>query len=532
MKKRLLILFCILLMMLSACSGKSKAEEDLDNLNESGMPIVKEPIELDIFARQALVSNDNWNDVLVFNTYRDLTNIDVNFKMVPDNVITEKLNLTLGGGDLPDAFHSIFLSNSDMMKYGKQGVFLPLNDLIDEYAPNFKKILEENPVIEKQITFPDGNIYGFPKITDPEFFSYRTKEKPWINEKWLEALDMDMPETTEDFYQYLLAVKDGDPNGNGKADEVPYGGREIDPLFNYLSGAFGIKTKGTSNANIDLDPETNELRFYPISDSYKDLLIYLNKLYSEGLIAKNIFSITDEQYRANTAEGMYGSTVFFNPEISVGGEKVKELTSMPMLEGPNGDKQFVTLSPEADNKSAFIITNENENPAATVRWIDYFYGEEGMKLFFLGVEGETYEINDDGEAVYMDHIVNSSEGKTMAQEQSKYLTYQGGGFPSVTTEKYFQGTAESSEKAIEAAEKLRPDVIEDPWPPFIYKEEEMDKLTTFGSDIDKYVLEMRDKFIAGETSFDEWDHYVQTLEKMNLDEYLEIKQAALDRFEE
>src|SRR5699024_3218072 len=255
------------------------------------------------------------------------------------NVITEKLNLALGSGNLPDAFHTTFMSNNDMMKYGEQGVFIPLNDLIDEYAPNFKKILEDNPVIKKQITFPDGNIYGFPKITDEDFIAYRTKAKPWINEKWLDNLGMEMPETTEEFYEYLKAVKEGDPTGKGNTDIIPYGGREIDTLVNYLKGAFGVANKGTSNANVDLDPETGELRFFSISDDYKNLMEYLHKLYSEELIAQNIFSIEDEQYRANTKEGMYGSTVFFAPVVSVGGENVKDLVGMPALEGPEGERE-------------------------------------------------------------------------------------------------------------------------------------------------------------------------------------------------
>src|SRR5699024_6028124 len=135
------------------------------------------------------------------------------------------------------------------------------------------------------------------------------------------------------------------------------------------------------------------------------------------------------------------------------------------------------------------------------------------------------------EPEYMDHILNSEEGNTIAQEQSKYLTFQGGGFPSVTTEEYFQGTAESSDEAIAAAEKLKPDLIEEPWPPFIHTEEEMDKLNSFGSDIAKYVDEMEDKFISGKTSLDEWDDYVNTIKKMNLDEYMDIKEAALERYE-
>lgn len=527
----IITIFAIFLLGLVACSSEEDhvESEDLDNVNESGMPIVDDPIDLDIFAREAVVSNDDWNDVLVFNEYEDMTNVNTNFNMVSDNVMEEKLNLTLGGGDLPDVFHTTFISDGDMTKYGEQGTFIPLNDLIDEYAPNLKKILDENPVIEKQITFPDGNIYGLPKITDEDFLSYRTKEKPWINEEWLDNLGMDMPETTEDFYDYLKAVKEGDPTGDGDDDIVPYGGREIEPLFDYLKGSFGVANKGTNNENIDVDPDSGELRFFPTSDDYKELLEYMHKLYSEELIAENIFSIEDEQYRADVGDGKYGSTVFFNPVVSVGGENVDEFTGMSALEGPDGEKEFVTLEPEVDNKSAFVITDENEHPAASMRWADYFYGDEGMELFFMGVEGETFEYDDDGDPEYVDEIKESDD---IVEAQSDYLTFQGGGFPSVTTEDFFQGTAESSEESVEAAEELEPDLVDDPWPPFIYTDDERDDLDTFGEDIEKYVNEMRDKFISGEESLNDWEDYVANIEKMHLDDYMEIKEDALERFED
>src|SRR5699024_3204044 len=148
------ILFAVVflsLLLLSACGSKTTDEfekpsdEELENLNETGMPIVKDKISLDFFAGQQPATNDDWNDVLIFNEYEDRSNIDINWKMVPGESLEEKRNLALGGGNLPDAFHSASIGLSDLSKYGDQGVFIPLNDLIDEYAPNFKHILDDNP---------------------------------------------------------------------------------------------------------------------------------------------------------------------------------------------------------------------------------------------------------------------------------------------------------------------------------------------------------------------------------------------------
>lgn len=399
--------------------------------------------------------------------------------------------------------------------------------MIDDYAPNLKGLLEKYPEIEEALTFPDGHIYSFPQMTDPEFSSMRIGPKPFINKDWLETLDMDMPETTDEFYDYLKAVKEGDPNGNGENDEVPYGAPDIDTLYTYLRGSFNLANKGSENDNIDKDPETDEMRFYPISDDYKDLMKYMHKLYSEGLIAENIFTIDHTQYLSNSEEGKYGSVVWYDPNPEAE-ESDEEFVGMPALEGPDGTKTFSNFSSPLINIGAFVITKDNEQPAATIRWIDHFYGDEGMKEFFMGFEGETYELDDDGEPEYTDHILDSDDGLSQDQEIAKYLTFGGGGYPAMMTEKYFQGS-EGSEKELEAAESLEPDLIEDSWPVFIHTEEEEDKLDGFGEDIEKYVEEMRDKFISGKASCDEWDDYVEELKSMNLDKFMDIKKAAHDR---
>src|SRR5699024_4431302 len=143
--------------------------------------------------------------------------------------------------------------------------------------PNFKKVLEEYPEIEKLITMPDGNIYSFPQLSDPEFLSYRMGAKPFINKEWLDELGMDMPETTEEYYQYLKAVKSNSPS-NGEVDEIPFGGPGVDNLYYYLAGSFNLANKGLTNGLVDIDPDTGDYRFYPTSEEYKELMEYMNKL--------------------------------------------------------------------------------------------------------------------------------------------------------------------------------------------------------------------------------------------------------------
>src|SRR5699024_4242572 len=288
--KKLKVLFSVMvvILLITACSSDETGKEGgetskSDDLNKSGFPIVDDSLELDVFTGKSLTNvKADWNDLFIWNEYEDKTNIHLNWDQVPGESLSEKRNLALSSGSLPDLFYASRIPVSDLLKYGEQGTFLPLNDLIDEYAPNLKKLMEDQPEIKKAITFPNGDIYSLPNLYDPEFASLLMNASPWINKEWLDELGMDMPETTDEYYEFLKAVKDNDLNGDGEMDEVPFGSPGIEYIVRWLRGSFGIGNRGTEY--IDLDPETEDVRFYVTTDRYKDLLQYLNKLYSEGLI--------------------------------------------------------------------------------------------------------------------------------------------------------------------------------------------------------------------------------------------------------
>lgn len=540
-QSRIYILIMVaLLFIITACaedSGKSSNntkgssnEKPTENFNETGFPIVDEEITLKFMAGQAPATNPNWNDVMIFNEYEKMTNMHIEFEMVSHDALVEKRNLALGSGNLPDAFHSAGVTQNDFLRYGKQGIIIPLNDLIDEHAPNFKALMEKYPEIKEGVTMSNGDIYGFPQMSDPEFLSMRTGPKPFINKVWLDELGMDIPNTTEEYYQFLKAVKEEKPS-KGKVDEIPFGAPYIGPFYQYLQGAFGVANKGSLGGLMDEDPETGDYRFYPTSDQYKELLEYMHKLYSEELIEQNLYSIDHNQYIANSSEGRYGSIVWYSPLQIFGEELGSEYANLPALEGPHGDKTWVNMYDPVINPGAFVITSANEHPEATVRWIDHFYGEEGLEMFFMGFEGETFEYDENGNPVYMDHILNSKDDLTYAQEAAKYLTFPGGGFPSLITVDLFKG-AESMPDELAGAELLAPDIIEDPWLTLKQTEEENEQLKGIGEDIEKYVEEMRDKFIVGSEPLSKWDDYVKTLEGMKIKEYMDIKINAIERQQE
>ncbi|TQS74991.1 extracellular solute-binding protein [Ornithinibacillus gellani] len=531
MKKVYLFSVLILILLLAACSGGKTDEgnsnvekEDLDNLTDKQFPVVKEPITISMFS----ASNPNqgdWNDLFIWNEYEKMTNVKVEWEQVPDSTLEEKRNLRLANKDLPDAFYAAGLKNLDLFKYGKQGSFIPLNDLIEKYAPNLQQVLDEYPEVRKAITFPDGNIYALPTIQDPEFLSLLVGARPWYNQEWLDELNMEMPETTEEYYDYLKAVKEDNP-GDKNIEAVPYGGRNISELIRWLRGSFGLNAQG--HPYIDLDPEKDDLRFIPTSDDYKEMLEYVHKLYDEKLINQNIFTIENDQFLANGANGMYGSTVFYSPDDTFGTKTGLYVGGVP-LKGPKG-YQFYSKSNAVGRIDGLVITSNAENPAAIVKWQDYFYTEEGSRFQYMGVEGETYEETEDG-FEYVDEITNSPDGLTLDEELRKRLAWVGLWPPGIMRQDYFMGS-ETSEASLEATKKLEPYLSDVSWPSFTYTEDENRILSSAGSDIEKYVQEMRDKFIVGEIPFSKWDDYVKEINAMGLEDYMEVQQNAYDRYSE
>lgn len=516
----------------SGCTSEEagpQAEAEAQNqsvVNETGMPIVNEPLNLNFFTGKSPSNGSKFEETLIWKTYKDMSGIDVKFDLIPFETLTEKRNLGLAGGEYPDVFYSARLSSDELTRYGQQGVFIPLNDLIEQYAPNFNKLMEQYPDIRKGLTMPDGNIYSMPSFYDPELLSLLIGAPLWINGDWLEQLDMEEPKTTEQFRTYLEAVKNTDLNGNGQADEIPFSAAGVGGLIDHLKGAWGLGTRGLGHKLVDVDPDSGELRFTKTDPAYKEVLEYIHGLHKDGLLDKEIFTIDGGAVNAKGQSGVLGSTNVPNPETVMGRE---EYIGLGALEGPHGDHLYSHVKVPMVHVGAFAITDKNPNPAASVRWMDYFYGDEGAELYFMGKEGETFEKAADGSLQYVEEITNNPEGLTQDQALAKSFTWLGGSYPGIVKEAFFKGS-ETLPSSLGAADKAKPDAVEDIWYNFNFTPEESEFMSSTGTDIQDYVGEMEAKFINGTASFDEWDSYVATLEKMGMSRYMEIYSAAYERY--
>ncbi|TBL79478.1 extracellular solute-binding protein [Paenibacillus thalictri] len=526
------------LVLLSACTSDKAGQEQVadanrqpaapSNLNASGFPIVKQPLTMSAMVLLSPSQPTNWNDILAWQEYEKMTGIHIDWKAHTSADITEKRNLALASNQLPDIFYRTKTPDSDVDKYGAEGSFMKLNGLIDQYAPNFKALMQKYNDVRKGVQTADGSIYAMPYLTDSP--SIEITSKLFLNQEWLKKTGKKLPTTTDELTDVLTAFRDGDPNGNGKQDEVPLTSDTLDKLIWILRGSFGLANKGVGNENWDVDPKSGKLRFFPASEGYKELMAYMRKLYENKLIDQEIFTNDGKKVLAKNEQNQIGAFAFGNI-VALANKNANDFVGLgTALAGPHGDRLFTSARGHFGAKGAFMISSSNKNPEAAMRWIDYFYGEEGIRMLYMGIEGTTYQKDSSGNYDFIPKLTeNIPAGSSFDQVISKYVPYAGGSLPTIILEKYFKG-GETQPAAKAAAENLQPYLPKELWAPFGFTAQESADKQSLEADINGLVKQRTAEFIQGKVSIDKFDDYVAQLNKMGLGDLQKMYETAYERY--
>ena len=508
-----LCIVCAVALLGSGCGKKNQDEVTID-INSTGYPVAEQTINLTMMGIKSGIQCE-WKDNLFFQEMEKLTNIHFTFNTTDSTVFDEKKNLAFASGELPDVFFKAQLKESEIANYGGQGILIPLEDLIDKYAPNLKALLEQNPDVKKAITCPDGHIYSLPAIQ----LKSKNFNQTVFNQKWMDKLGLSEPENVDDLYEILKAFKTQDPNGNGIQDEIPISFVGIDQLKASLLHGFGVIC---DSHNMFID--NGEAKFIPYTDEFVDAVKYFKKLYSEGLMDKDSFTQNSNQLSAkgkgeDELLGMFYTSGAF---LYVGENRHFDYQSMIPLKTADGRQIYMGW--EGIGIGAYSITNVCKYPEAAMRWVDYLYSEEGGKLVWCGVENETYKINEDGT---WDWILE--EGQEQNDLRGKATIQSGTNVPHLNPEDFFykiNNVYEQSLKPLRA--RIMPYVVQ-AVPTIYFDDADLKTVNSITADIDPYVNEMMTKFIIGTADIDaEMGAFRQKLKDMRADELVEIYQRTYD----
>ncbi|MDH6371558.1 putative aldouronate transport system substrate-binding protein [Paenibacillus sp. PastF-3] len=512
------------LIFLTACGGGGGGSAASKEQDASGK------VTLNFITQSSPLAPTDPNEKLINKRLEEKTNVHINWKNFTKDVFVEKRNLAVASGDLPDAIFNADYSDYELLKLAKDGAIVPLNDLIENNMPNFKKVLEEAPEYKSMITAPDGNIYAFPWIEELGSGKKRIQavdSMPWINVEWLKKLGLDMPTTTEELKEVLIAFKTKDPNGNGKADEIPLsfinkpGAEDLAFLF----ASFGLG-ENPDHAVVSND---GKVIFTAAQEDYKEAVSFINELYKEGLIDIEAYTQDWSTYLAKGKDQKYGLYFSWDKANITGDNDSYEV--MPPLAGPDGEVNVTRTNALGLGRGKMVVTSANKNLETTAKWVDQLFDPIQSVQNNWGTYGDEKQQNIfefDKEKGMLKHL--PLEGAAPVELREK--TSVGG--PLAILDSYYGKYTTMPDDA-----KSRMDIIknimapkmkaENVMPSVFHSIQELDRLTTIETDLFAYVLRMRTEWYQNGKVEAQWDEYLKELDRLGLQEWLEIKQSGYDR---
>lgn len=356
--KKFLALSLVLLSILSCVPALADAEL-VGNMYVSGFPIAKEAESFTIAVAKDPSSMNAFGEKLAVQEMDAKTNLNIEWVDIPVASWTEQVNIMLASGNLPDAFCG---GNVDIMQNIE--LFLPLEEYIEKYAPAIMEMLTEDPRIKAAITAPDGSIYCLPTNMDNP--SHSVDGLLWINKPWLDEMGLAMPTTTDEYVEILRAFKARGENVIPLQAHMDGSAATSGRSLAYLLGSFGA----TDNKEHVYVKDGETVIFGPTEPGYFEGLKWLHELYSEGLIAADVFTADTAQItaKAQQEEIVFGSIMYWIPDAM--DLRLYDFEPVAPLIGPDGTQLYIATRQPIGTMSGFSITTACKNPAALVRYYD------------------------------------------------------------------------------------------------------------------------------------------------------------------
>lgn len=508
---------------------KSK-EDSAGTPTDPFSPIVEEPLELSYYIRinDAMSSTmETYGDVEFFKMLEEKTHIHIKWD---HNTSDESFSMMIASGVYPDMINWV-LNNAagGVQTLLDDGVILDLTELIPEFAPNYWLWLEKNPEdLKKPYQMEDGRLFQFIALMgDPDtqqMADYKTLG-PQIRKDWLDKVGKEIPTTTDELHDVLLAFRDTDVNGDGDAsDEVPFVVAKGMEALNAIAGSFGTRP--------DFHMDGEELVYGPMTDNFRKFLTYAHQLYADGLINTD-FAVNGDalmlitQNKAGFTIASMASCLIANHEALKLQDESYDYVSVPWLIGPDGRQS--SMSNRGSNPRATAVTTTCKNPQAAVRWLDYAYSPKGAVEATFGIEGKSFEYRD-GYPTILESVRNNDKGWTEEQSISRWML-GAINYPMARDYRFYEqmNLDQPYKVDIQTNWKLAKDdtVV----PPATMSTEEAAVYSGVVSDIKTFVDTSYQEFLIGEKSIEtDWDAYVQTIRDMGVQKALDSRGAAIARY--
>lgn len=426
----------------------------------------------------------SWESNAFFSRMQEMTGVSFTFQQYKkaDEWAAAKAGFEKDG-ELPDVLFKAALTTSECMALYEKGVLVDLKPYLEECCPNLWAFLQEYPEVTEAITLPGGQIVALPYIKP-----HGTQNYIWVNETWLKNVRMEMPADKDSFQKVLEAFRDGDPNRNGKQDEIPLS--FLGPFdLKFLAHAYGLVGN-----DYNIFVEEGQVKFLPLEEEFLPFLKWCREMYAQGLLDNQGFYTTSymrsEQASADKETTVYGMVMGPMAFDVIRNEKAYEYAIMMPLayEGKQVYRDFsgITL------RGTFAVTSGCADVKKMLAWVDNMYTLEGYLLQNLGKENEDFFFNSDGTWQLTEAtLANSFYPATGLISQG--ATTPGAAFPEFDRKDADQNNA----KIIDQQDAFDGYLIQ-PFPAYSLTEEESLEAEKRQAVLGPYVNRMMARFIRGD----------------------------------
>ncbi|MEG1887644.1 MAG: extracellular solute-binding protein, partial [Oscillospiraceae bacterium] len=510
----------------------NEGNENLEgNTYTKGFPYVKDPLTLNRMADTREGRPADWNEMRFSQVYSKATNINIEWTIVPQGSLQEKVKIMMAAGNYPDILCALggTFSDSEVLTYGSKNVLWDCSQSLKTYAPNLFSMMKQDPSIRTSCIEDNGSMYSLPYIQTDDAGHY------WnINKKWLDNLGLSVPQTTEELERALVAFKNNDPDGDGINNQIPFASYCYLPE---MFGPWGLYFEWNNSVMVDNNKKINYV--FGMNEARSSILYWKN-LKKQGLIDVPMVSSTIAEFNKKLQTGKVGCFLW-NLTSGVDCLDYDMLQDYASVSVPkaSGISDSLTAgvmrhSPSVTGRSSFIF-NTCKNKEAALRWLDYFYSVDGnmfkayldvdYKYLFKNADGTLYANVPDGT-----NLLAETPGSIIAGDYSPRFTAAFGKSPVPKTPEqiYRSDYYKNAQKTYSTA---YPKYL---WPDICYTLDETKRLNKYKSyltfDSGWYtvcaMIEGKSDVPDPSTS---WNTWLNTLKKAGMDDYVAVQQEAYNR---
>lgn len=471
-----------------------------------------------------VMGDDGFTASPAYAAMEEATGVHLDWTLYSEATWNEQFNLIMASSDWPDLFDCGVSSRYATGISGllEDDVVVELSEYLDEYAPDYKALLDSNQGFAESVVQQDGTIVDFATAMS----SYQ-EQGMMIRQDWLDALELEMPATVDELTEVLKAFKS---EYDLSMPLMVQAG-----LDTGLTYAYNIDRRGFANSGMGWVVEDGTVKSTFDTDGFRGYLELLNSYYAQGLFSDDFVNISNE---LNTIDSTYlsGKCGVFFTGVSALAETQKEnasdpnfqLTAMPDIKLNADDPNSGVSEISYTGINSIAISTQCAEPEKAIMFCNYFYTEEGQRLANWGVEGETYTM-ENGAPQYTDMVKNDTECFMYMLTQTRYaLQWAPTIFDvNVSTASYDDTQKAAMEMWTDSREAYL--LIPKNATPTA---EEQEIENQYGGDVATYLWENIFKIVTNQQSVDSYDDVIATANEMGLTELTESKQSCYDRYME